>query len=147
MISLPIRTKCKLVYPAGHFQPLTIATFVEMEGFTADWESMKLTDDDLQALQISIMTNPKGPPVIRGTGGLRKLRFAPARMNCGKRDAMRICYAYFEGYGVVLLVVAYPKNVKDNLTPAECKAIKLLLKDVEMYLETKYYRWPNEQNT
>lgn len=98
MAKLPIRSRSKLIFPHGKLAPLTIATFVEMEGFTEDWKDLNLTDDDLQALQIVIMTNPQGPPVVKGTGGLRKLRFSPAGLNRGKSGAHRIGYAYFETY-------------------------------------------------
>jgi hypothetical protein len=41
---------------------------------------------------------------------------------------VRICYVHFEDYGIVLLVVAYPKTEKDDLTPVERAAIKAYIK-------------------
>src|SRR5665213_2831955 len=41
------------------------------------WRSEKLRDEDLQALETLIMRNPSGPGIMKGTGGLRKIRFAP----------------------------------------------------------------------
>lgn len=141
MAKLPIRSRSKLIFPQGKLAPLTIATFVEMEGFTEDWKDLNLTDDDLQAMQIIIMTNPQGPPVVKGTGGLRKLRFAPASLNRGKSGAHRIGYAYFETYKVVLLIIAYSKKDKDDLSPAQAKVIKRLISEVEKYLASTHYRW------
>ena len=54
-----------------------------------------------------------------GTGGLRKLRFAPSSKT-GRRGWFRICYAYFPDAGVVLLIVAYAKSELDDI-PAEDK--------------------------
>jgi hypothetical protein len=92
---------------------------------------MRLNDEDLLALQVSIMLNPTGHSVVKGTGGLRKLRFAPARWQTGKSGAARIGYAYLKEYGTVLLVIAYGKSDKDDLTRFEKKSIHSLLQRIE----------------
>jgi hypothetical protein len=51
-------------------------SFVQLALFSANWKRMSLTDDDLRALEASIACSPDGHPVVRGTGGLRKIRFA-----------------------------------------------------------------------
>ena len=76
------------------------------------------------------MLSPKGAPVVQGTGGLRKLRFSPARWRQGKRGALRVCYAYFEDLKIVLLALVYPKNEKDDLSAAEREAIRTLLVEI-----------------
>ena len=48
-----------------------------------------LDDDDLQELESLILVNPQGGDVVRGSGGLRKLRFSPSRWRRGKRGALR----------------------------------------------------------
>jgi hypothetical protein len=90
-----------------------------------------LTDEDALALEMAILQRPKGFPVVQGTGGLRKMRFAPPKWRKGKRGAVRVGYAYLEQYGTVLLVIAYPKTEKDDLTPNERKTIRRLLARVE----------------
>jgi hypothetical protein len=73
--------------------------FIETTEFTKSWEKLGLDDeDDLLALQLSIMAAPRRSPIIKGTGGLRKLRFAPAAWKVGARGAVRVCYVYFEEY-------------------------------------------------
>lgn len=96
---------------------------------------MGLDDDDLRTLQVMIMVDPIGSPVVQGTGGLRKLRFAPKRWNTGKRGAARICYVYYEEYGIVLLVLAYSKNQSDDLSPDQRKTIKDVINLVQQHLE------------
>lgn len=123
-----------LQYPSHVFQPMELLSFIEMEGFYQDLKDLGLDDDDLSALQVLIMSNPKIPPVIPGTGGLRKIRFAPAGWRRGKRGAARVCYVYFEDYGIVLLVVAYRKNEKDDLSADEKKAIRNLIRHEEEIL-------------
>ena len=47
---------------------------------------------------------------------------------------MRVCYLYFEEYAVVFLVVAFAKNEKGDLIPGELKAVRHLVKRIEMEL-------------
>jgi len=86
------------------------------------------------------MLNPQGHPVVQGTGGLRKLRFAPLRWKTGKSGAVRIGYVYLQEHGVVLLVIAYSKNEKDDLAPAEKKAIRQLIEKIENEFATGIIR-------
>lgn len=114
--------------------------FIELRPFTTGWQDLRLDDDDLQALQNLIMLNPQGHPVVQGTGGLRKLRFAPLRWKTGKSGAVRIGYVYLQEHGVVLLVIAYSKNEKDDLAPAEKKAIRQLIEKIENEFATGIIR-------
>lgn len=81
------------------------------------------------------MKNPSLAPVMSGTGGLRKLRFAPRRWKRGKRGAIRVCYAYFPRHYLILLVMAYSKAEKDNLARHEKLAIKTYLQEIEAWLD------------
>jgi hypothetical protein len=125
------RQRITLEYPAHAFRPEDLLRLIHMKPFEDSWDDLRLNDDDLVALQLMIMVNPKGAPVVGGTGGLRKIRFAPARWKTGKRGAIRVGYAYLEEYGAVLLILAYAKNEKDNFTPTEKKVFKGLIDEVE----------------
>jgi hypothetical protein len=94
-------------------------------------------------MQFLIMTNPKGAPLVKGAGGLRKLRFAPLSSSKGKRGALRVCYAYLEMFSVVLLIIAYAKNEKADLSAQHIKSIKQLLIEVNAYLKSTRSRWIN----
>ena len=128
-----------LMYQDHRLTPEDFLHFVELDEFRDDWETLRLDDDDIWTLQILIMCNPTRPPVIKGTGGLRKLRFAPERWNVGKSDAVRVCYVYFPDYWTVLLVAAYGKNEKDNLTDEEKAGIRTYIKQVESWLAKRNY--------
>jgi len=128
------------IYPSSLFSPEDILHFVEEDDFGSDWKDLGLNDeDDLSALQVMIMANPRGAPIVRGTVGLRKMRFAPDSWNSGKSGAARVCYAYFEKHWTVLLLMAYGKGAKENLSNGECLAIKKYLKTVEKYLDSRNY--------
>ncbi len=103
--------------------------FVIMPVFDKQWRDMGLDDSDLQCLQELLLENPKIGKVIKGTGKLRKMRFAlPGR---GKSGSSRVLYVDFVLAETIYLIFAYPKNEKDNLTDEECNNIKKLIDKIE----------------
>lgn len=97
---------------------------------------MGLTYDDLAAIQSEIMKGPERYPVMRGTGGLRKMRIAIKGR--GKSGGARVLYVNYLVYETVYLVSIYAKNVKDNLTPAERNAVKKKLAGIEEDIRRLY---------
>ena len=115
-----------VTFPDHRFAPEDLLTFVQTSRFSKKWDGHGLSDEDLHALEILIMLDPRRAPVIKDTGGLRKVRFAGGRMNRGRRDALRICYVYFEEFNIVLLLSVYAKNEQGDLTAdekAECRKL------------------------
>jgi len=94
-------------------------TFVQLSRFALRWVQLKLTDDDLQALEQMLLRNPEAGAVVSGTGGLRKTRFAPPSRHTGKSGALRIGYAYIRVASAIYLLAVFPKNEQANLTAAE----------------------------
>ncbi|MGH7194726.1 MAG: hypothetical protein ACREJM_14500 [Candidatus Saccharimonadales bacterium] len=118
-----------------------LLNFVELRPFTRRWTELKLDDEgDLAALQLQIMRAPTSGPVIRGTSGLRKLRFSPPSWRIGKSGALRVAYVYFADFGVVLLAAVYPKNVKADLTAAEKARINVAIERIVTQLEENLRR-------
>jgi len=99
-------------------------TFVQPASFAAEWRRLKLTDEDLQTLEGEIMHRPEVGPSMQGTGGLRKMRFAPPSWHRGKSGALRVCYVVFHEVQTVYLLLLFPKNEKSNLTAAERERFK-----------------------
>ncbi len=127
-----------MVDKSQELTPADFLHFVELDEFSQDWESLGLNlDDDMWALCTAIMLSPDGAPIIKGTGGLRKLRFAPAAWKTGKSSAVRVCYAYFPKHWTVLLVMAYGKNVSETITAAEKRGIKQYLEAVQAWLDNR----------
>ena len=94
-------------------------SFIQVRGFTSRWRSLGLSDEDLQALEAAILSRPEAGPVMQGTAGLRKMRFAPPTWHTGKSGAIRVCYAIFRQYALIYLVTLFTKNESDNLTPTD----------------------------
>lgn len=116
-----------LIYPAGELKPEDLLSFIHFNRFTAEWKRLGLTDQDLRVLEVMIMASPTMAPVMKGTGGLRKLRFAPPRSNKGKSGGYRIGYTYIESLSIVGLIVVFAKNTKANLSQAEARIVRKLL--------------------
>jgi hypothetical protein len=119
-------------------QPEDFLHFIELDEFQQDWEQLGLNvESDLWELQNEIMRDPDAAPLIQGAGGLRKLRFSPSRWRVGKSGAIRVCYVYFQPHWTVLLVMAYGKNRKDNLTAAEKRDIAAYIRVVQAWFDTR----------
>ena len=128
------KEKLTLEHPPD-VQPEDWLRFIELPGFTKAWKKLGLNNEDLKGLSLAIMVSPEAPPVVPGTGGLRKCRFAPSRWHVGKSNAARVCYAYFADFSVVVLVSVYRKSRKADLSQAERNEIKGLLNRVKAALE------------
>jgi hypothetical protein len=109
-------------------------TFIQLPTFVSDWRRLKLNDDDLRALEAVLMTDPSGGPVMSGTGGLRKLRFAPPSWRKGKSGATRVGYVYFLMHETIALVVMYSKDEKDNLSASERQQVKAVVDRIKQCL-------------
>ena len=70
--------------------------FVLMPEFERQWKSMGLDDRDLKLLQERLLLNPQEGPVMRGTGGLRKIRLAfDGRGKSGSGRAVYVDFVVF----------------------------------------------------
>ncbi len=118
-----------LSYPKGLCNPEDLINFVPFPGFKRRWDELGLTDLDLDALKVILMINPRHAPIVKGAGGLRKIRFSPTAWNVGKSGALRIGYAYSEAESVVLLVTVYSKHDKAEISFRERREIKVLLRE------------------
>ena len=84
-----------------------------------------LADDDYRLLQVALINRPDLGVVIRGSGGLRKVRWnLPGK---GKRGGVRIIYYWAVAQDQLLMLFMYPKNVRDDLTPAQVKILKQIV--------------------
>ncbi len=108
-------------------------TFIELPLFRSKWEDLGLNDNDLKRLQMELLADPKVGAVMRGTGGVRKMRFAFEER--GKSGSVRVIYVDFEVYEKIYLITAYTKSEKDNLTDKERNEIHRLIDILKAQLE------------
>ena len=112
-----------------NFDKKLIRTFIEVPLFSKRWKEIGLGEEDLLALQIMLLKDPKSGPVMEGTGGIRKVRF-PLE-NRGKSGSVRVCYTDFEEYEVIYLITAFTKDEQVNLTKEEKNVLKKLVKSLK----------------
>ena len=98
-----------------------VRTFIQTREFSRNWDKLGFKDK-----------NSDLHPVIKGTGGLRKIRIPFA--NEGKSGSARVCYVDFVVQEVIYLITVYSKNEKENLSQAERNGIKSLIEQLKLKL-------------
>jgi len=98
--------------------------------FTSDWRRLRLDDDDLSELEILIMQRGDSAPMIKGTGGARKIRFSPSSRPSGKSGAYRVIYGWFPNAAQAHLFLAYGKSEQGELTAEERDACRQLMQRI-----------------
>jgi len=86
-----------------------------------------LPDDEYRKLQAALSNNPQLGPLIRGGGGLRKVRWGvPGK---GKSGGIRVIYYWVAPKNQLLMLVAYAKSERDDLTQAQLAVLRKLVKE------------------
>lgn len=100
--------------------------FIETPVFTASLRR-HLNDDAYRALQLALVLRPEQGPVIPGSGGLRKLRWAaPGR---GKRGGLRVIYYWDPADEAFYMLYTYAKNEQGDLTAAQVRVLARLVRE------------------
>jgi hypothetical protein len=100
--------------------------FVETPMFTAVIQR-HLDDDNYRQLQIALMLRPEQGPVIQGSGGLRKVRWATG--GAGKRGGLRVIYYWAPGDQAFYMMYAYRKSEQGDLTPAQTRQLRRVVRE------------------
>jgi mRNA-degrading endonuclease RelE of RelBE toxin-antitoxin system len=100
--------------------------FLETPIFTARLRGL-LDEDQYRALQLALLLRPEQGPLIRGSGGLRKLRWAGTGR--GKRGGLRIIYYWEPGQQTFYMVYVYSKNEQGDLTPAQVRVLRGVVRE------------------
>lgn len=116
------------------FQPLAIATytlqayinrmyyeFIESPIFSSLLPDY-LTDNEYAALQEYLCEHPEAGDLIRGSGGVRKVRWA--RAGSGKSGGVRVCYYTRTRVGHILMLLIYAKSARDSIPGHILKELK-----------------------
>ncbi|KNE24886.1 type II toxin-antitoxin system RelE/ParE family toxin [Achromobacter spanius] len=101
--------------------------FIETPVFTKLITAL-LSDEEYSGLQNLLMENPERGDLIRGGGGIRKVRFG--RQGTGKSGGIRVIYYWISEDHQIYMLVAYPKSKKDNLSPDEIAILRELVKEL-----------------
>ena len=100
--------------------------FVETPVFTRRVKEL-LRDDDYRALQIALLLRPEQGPIIKGSGGLRKVRWAGKGI--GKRGGVRVIYHWRAEERVFYMLLAYAKTAQEDLTAEQLRVLARIVRE------------------
>jgi mRNA-degrading endonuclease RelE of RelBE toxin-antitoxin system len=95
--------------------------FIETKAFTRLADE-HLSNNELSKLQTYLNDNADAGDIIRGSGGVRKLRWAGTGR--GKRGGLRIIYYLRSTQGEIWLLTLYAKNEAESISGPVLKKIK-----------------------
>jgi mRNA-degrading endonuclease RelE of RelBE toxin-antitoxin system len=72
-----------------------------------------LTDDEYRLFQWYLVLNPESGDLVRGSGGVRKVRWAPEGK--GKRGGIRIMYYWKKSDNEIWLLTLYSKSERATI--------------------------------
>lgn len=98
-----------------------MVTFVESPLFTKQVHDY-LTDTEYGVFQEYLAANPYMGDVVRGSGGVRKIRWS--RRGTGKSGGVRVLYFARIEAGQIWLLLIYAKSAVDSIPGHILKALK-----------------------
>lgn len=97
---------------------------VETSVFTRQVQAL-LRDEEYRLLQLHLAGQPDAGAVIRGTGGLRKVRWSVGAR--GKRGGVRMIYYRSAGLDRILMLLIYSKSEREDLTPEQLRILRRIV--------------------
>jgi hypothetical protein len=95
--------------------------FIESTTFDR-WRAYYLDDDEYSELQQFMMQNPEAGAIVRGSGGVRKLRWR--REGAGKRGGLRVIYFVHYQPAQFWMLTLYAKAKQENAPAHILKRLK-----------------------
>ena len=101
--------------------------FIELTPFVT-FRERYWTDETFGGLQQFLLATPDAGDLLRGGGGLRKVRWQT--QGRGKRGGARVIYYWHVQMDHIYLVYGYTKGRRENLTARQIKVLQSLLGDL-----------------
>jgi mRNA-degrading endonuclease RelE of RelBE toxin-antitoxin system len=86
-----------------------------------------LSDEEYRQLQLAIASQPEVGPILRGSGGIRKLRWSA--QGRGRRGGVRVIYYWAVAQDQILMLFIYPKNEQDTLSQEQLRLLKSIVEE------------------
>ena len=102
-------------------------TVVETQAYIAK-ASRLLGEDERADIITQIANHPEAGVLIRGSGGVRKLRHARAGM--GKSGGVRVIYFFHNHDFPIFLLTVFAKNERANLSQAEINQMAAVCRQI-----------------
>lgn len=95
--------------------------FIETPIYTEDITKL-LSDEEYSKLQKFLVDHPSSGDLIKGSKGLRKLRWK--LKNKGKSGGIRNIYYYYEDKNILYMIYVYDKSKTEDLTAKQIKILR-----------------------
>ncbi len=102
---------------------------IRTSAFNKAVSKLKVTEVELETLEMEIATNPQAGDVIQGLKGVRKIRFATGGK--GKRGGGRCIYLVLAIEDTIYLLLAYGKSKQTDLSAKQRKDILAFIEELE----------------
>jgi len=96
-------------------------TVIETPTYSRKAEAL-LNEDEREEFAVFISQNPSAGSVVRGSGGVRKIRWA--RTGSGKRGGVRVIYYNRLHHEEVWLLTLYAKTERSTIPADELRLIR-----------------------
>jgi mRNA-degrading endonuclease RelE of RelBE toxin-antitoxin system len=97
-----------------------VAEVVSLSGYESQVSAL-LNEDERMAMEFFTACAPETHPVIPGTGGFRKARWA--RLGKGKSGGFRVIYYFLVEPGRIYMAQIYAKSRRETLSAADQKVL------------------------
>ena len=84
-----------------------------------------MSEVERQKMEAAIVADPGRAPLLRGTGGIRRFRWAGSGR--GKRGGIRTIFFHHAGPETIYMLTAFAKADREDLTPADRKTLSRLV--------------------
>ncbi|MFV1872721.1 MAG: type II toxin-antitoxin system RelE/ParE family toxin [Oleiphilus sp.] len=84
-----------------------------------------MSDDQYRELQEALVNRPELGDIIKGSGGLRKVRWKLE--STGKSGGVRVIYYWVVDDNHIRMLYVYPKGKQENLTSEQLNALKTII--------------------
>ncbi len=101
--------------------------FIETPVFTRRLLEL-MDDDEYRELQTLLIAQPDVGDIIRGGGGIRKVRFGLGGR--GKSGGIRTICFWKRTASQIYMLLIYPKSEKDTLSAEETEILRSLVKEL-----------------
>ena len=103
-----------------------LRVFKETSVFTRQIGKL-IPDEAYREFQQELIFNPTAGDLIKGSSGLRKIRWRSA--TGGKRGGIRVIYYWYVADSEIFLLLAYGKKEKTDLSAKEVKILRTLVEE------------------
>ena len=105
-----------------------IAEIVSLSGYESQVSAL-LNEEERMAMEFHIACAPEDHPVMPGTGGFRKARWA--RRGKGKSGGFRVVYFFLAGPGRIYMTALYAKSRIGSLSMADQNVLAKLAAQIK----------------